>query len=121
MLLATVVVVLVLIQSGKEKSLSGTIAGAGESFFTKNKGKSKEKTLSIITTALSIIFVVLAVVFVIFVTTKSPSDKGGEKADAEVTESADAEGSETKESSEAEEESAAEEKEEASDSEEAAE
>ena len=114
MLLATVVVVLVLMQSGKEKSLSGTIAGAGESFFTKNKGKSKEKTLSIITTALSIIFVVLAVVFVIFVTTKSPSDKGGEKADAEVTESADAE-------EETEAESAAEEKEEASDSEEAAE
>ena len=67
MVLAAVVSVLILLQSGKEKSLSGTIAGAGESFFTKNKGKSKEKTLSIITTILSIIFVILAVVFVIVI------------------------------------------------------
>ena len=67
MVLAAVVSVLVLLQSGKEKSLSGTIAGAGESFFSKNKGKTKEKTLSIITTILSIIFVILAVVFVIVI------------------------------------------------------
>ncbi|MBE6534453.1 MAG: preprotein translocase subunit SecG [Ruminococcaceae bacterium] len=70
MVLATVVTVLVLLQSGKEKSLSGTIAGAGESFFTKNKGKTKEKALSIITTIISIIFVVLAVVFVIVIAAK---------------------------------------------------
>ena len=67
MVLAAVVSVLVLMQSGKEKSLSGTIAGAGESFFSKNKGKSKEKTLGIITTVLAIIFVLLTVAFVIVV------------------------------------------------------
>ena len=67
MVLATVVTVLVLLQSGKEKSLSGTIAGAGESFFTKNKGKTKEKTLSIVTSILAIIFVILAVFFVIII------------------------------------------------------
>lgn len=67
MVLAAVVSVLILLQSGKEKSLSGTIAGAGESFFSKNKGKTKERTLSIITTILSIIFVILAVVFVIVI------------------------------------------------------
>lgn len=69
MVLATIVVVLVLIQTGKEKSLSGTIAGAGESFFTKNKGKTKEKKLSIITTIVTIIFIILAVVFAIMVST----------------------------------------------------
>lgn len=67
MVLAAVVVILVLIQSGKEKSLSGTIAGAGESFFSKNKGKTKEKRLSIITTVFAIMFVVLAVIFAIMV------------------------------------------------------
>ena len=67
MVLAAVVVILVLMQSGKEKSLSGTIAGAGESFFSKNKGKTKEKRLSIITTVFAIMFVVLAVVFAIMV------------------------------------------------------
>ena len=65
--LAVAVVVCVMLQSGKEKSLSGTIAGAGESFFSKNKGKSKEKTLGIITTVLAIIFVLLTVAFVIVV------------------------------------------------------
>ena len=67
MVLAAIIVVLVLIQSGKEKSLSGTIAGAGESFFSKNKGKTKEKRLSIVTTVFAIIFVVLAVIFAIMV------------------------------------------------------
>ena len=70
MVLAAVVVFLVLIQTGKEKSLSGTIAGAGESFFTKNKGKTKEKKLSIITTIFTIIFIILAVVFAIMVSVK---------------------------------------------------
>lgn len=70
MVLAAIVVVLVLMQSGKEKSLSGTIAGAGESFFTKNKGKTREKKLSIITTIFTIIFILLAVVFAIMVSVK---------------------------------------------------
>lgn len=72
MVLAAVVAVLILMQTGKEKSLSGTIAGAGESFFSKNKGKTKERTLSIITSILSIIFVILAVVFVIVIAITEP-------------------------------------------------
>ena len=67
MVLATAVSILVLLQSGKEKSLSGTIAGAGESFFSKNKGKTKERTLSVITSVLSIVLVVLIVVYVIVI------------------------------------------------------
>ena len=67
LVLSVVLTVLVVMQSGKEKSLSGTIAGAGESFFSKNKGKTKERTLSVITSILSIIFVILAIVFVIII------------------------------------------------------
>ena len=72
MLLAVVVVVLVIMQTGKEKSLSGAIAGAGESFFSKNKGKTKEKTLSIITTILTVIFALLAVILVIVIAVREP-------------------------------------------------
>lgn len=61
-LLAVVLVICVLLQSGKEKSLSGTIAGAGESFFSKSKGKTKEKMLSRITTLMAVVFVVMVVV-----------------------------------------------------------
>ena len=73
MVLAAVMSVLVLMQSGKEKSLSGTIAGAGESFFSKNKGKTKERYLSVITTVLSIICVLVAVVLVIVVAINEPA------------------------------------------------
>ena len=60
--MAAVLITCVLLQSGKEKSLSGTIAGAGESFFSKSKGKTKEKMLSRSTTLMAIIFVIMVVV-----------------------------------------------------------
>ena len=67
--LAVALIVCVMLQSGKEKSLSGTIAGAGESFFSKSKGKSKDKILSRATTILSFVFaaVVVAMYVVIIV------------------------------------------------------
>ena len=65
--LALTVITLVMIQSGKEKSLSGTIAGAGESFFNKSKGKTKEKILGRVTTILSFVFA--AVVVAMYVVT----------------------------------------------------
>ena len=68
--LAVVLIACVLLQSGKEKSLSGTIAGAGESFFGQGKGRSKDKVLSRITTVLSFVFVILVVVMYIYVAAK---------------------------------------------------
>ncbi len=70
MALAAVLVVAVLLQSGKEKSLSGTIVGGAETFFGKNKSKQKDKTLSAITTVLSILFAVMTVVMYIIIATK---------------------------------------------------
>ncbi len=67
--LAVALVVCVLMQSGKDKSLSGTITGgASESFFARGKGKSKDKVFSLITTVLAIIFAIVAVIMVIWVT-----------------------------------------------------
>ncbi len=65
--LAVALVICVMAQQGKEKGLSGTITGAGESFFSKGKGKTKEKKLAIATTVLAIVFAVLAVAFGIIV------------------------------------------------------
>ena len=64
---ALVLITFVLLQSGKDKSLSSTIAGAAETFFTKVKGKTRDKLLSRATTALSVVFVVLVVVLYIVV------------------------------------------------------
>jgi preprotein translocase subunit SecG len=59
--LAVALITCVMLQSGKEKSLSGTIAGAGESFFSKSKGKSKDRMLSRVTTILSFVFAAVVV------------------------------------------------------------
>ena len=65
--LAVVLIICVLMQSGKEKSLSGSITGAGETFFSKGKSRTKDKILARATTALAIVFVVLTVAFGIIV------------------------------------------------------
>lgn len=65
--LAVVLVACVLLQSGKDKRLSGAIAGSSESFFGATKGKTKDKMLSRITTALAVVFVVLVVIMYIMV------------------------------------------------------
>ena len=67
---AIALIVLVLIQSGKDKRLSGTIAGAAETFFGKSKAADNEKKLSIATTVLSIVFAVIVLVMYFFIATK---------------------------------------------------
>ena len=56
----------VLMQSGKSKKLSGTIAGGAETFFGKTKGKSIDKKLSKLTTAIAIVFVLLGIIMWLF-------------------------------------------------------
>ena len=61
LVLAVALVVLVLMQSGKEKNLSGSIAGGAETFFGKSKGSDISKKLSVVTTVLAIVFVLLVI------------------------------------------------------------
>lgn len=58
---ALFLVVAVLMQHGKSKNLSGTIAGGAETFFGKTKGKAVDKVLSKVTSIVAIVFVVLVV------------------------------------------------------------
>ena len=57
--------VLVMLQSGKDKKLSGAIAGGSDSFYGKTKSTDRSKLLSWATTIVAIVFVVL--VFVMYV------------------------------------------------------
>ena len=68
-LLAIFLVVAVLMQSGKDKRLSGAIAGGAETFFGKSKAQRWDKLLSTLTTIVSIVFAVLAVVMYIYIST----------------------------------------------------
>lgn len=68
--LAVVLIACVLLQSGKDKKLSGAIAGAGENFFGQGKAQTRDKMLSRITTILSLVFVILVVVLYIYLAAK---------------------------------------------------
>ena len=65
-LMAIFLVIAVLMQSGKDSHLSGTIAGGAETFFGKTKGKTIDRVLSKATTIVSIIFVVLVLLVYVF-------------------------------------------------------
>lgn len=60
-LICIALVVLVLMQEGKSAGL-GSISGAAETFWDKNKGRSIEGKLVKITKALAVLFMVFAVI-----------------------------------------------------------
>ena len=59
--LVVVLTAVVLFQSAKDKSLSGTIAGGAETFFGKTKGTAMDKILSKATIVISILIVLITV------------------------------------------------------------
>ena len=61
-LLSVAIIVLVLRQEGKSAGLSGAIAGGAETFFGKNKSRTMESKLVLITKIIAISFFVLALV-----------------------------------------------------------
>ncbi len=60
-LICVALVILVLMQEGKSAGL-GSISGAAETYWGKNKGRSMEGRLVQITKALAVLFMVLAVI-----------------------------------------------------------
>lgn len=67
LVLAVGLVALVLMQQGKNKKLSGTIAGGSETFFGKSKSGDSNKVLSLVTAIVSIVFVCLVVAMYLIV------------------------------------------------------
>lgn len=57
--LATIVIVLM--QKSREGGLSGAIAGGSDTFFGKNKGRTKEAILAKVTRYVAIVFFVLCI------------------------------------------------------------
>ena len=66
-LFAVVLTVLVMMQSGKDKKLSGAIAGGSDSFLSKGNGNKTDALLTRLTLILSIIFGVLIIAMYIIV------------------------------------------------------
>lgn len=67
LVMAVFLTVAVLAQSGKDKNLSGAIAGGADTFFGKTKGNTIDKLLSKITAAVGVIFTLIVIVMYIVV------------------------------------------------------
>jgi preprotein translocase subunit SecG len=61
LVMAIFIVVAVLLQSGKEDGLSGSIAGGADTFFAKSKTKTLDKVLSKATLVVAILFAIIVV------------------------------------------------------------
>ena len=60
--MAVFLLIAVLMQSGKDKRLSGTIGGGTDTYYGQNKGKSRDKIVAILTAVVAIVFTILVVV-----------------------------------------------------------
>lgn len=67
LVLAIVLIGLVLVQQGKDKKLSGAIAGGSDTFYGKSKGAGKDKLLSVATAIVAVVFVAIVVVMYLVV------------------------------------------------------
>lgn len=61
-ILALILIAIVLLQSGKQAGLSGSIAGGAETFFGKNKARTLDGMLSRLTTIVAILFIITSFV-----------------------------------------------------------
>lgn len=65
--MAVFLVVAVLMQQGKDKKLSGAIAGGSDTFYGKSGGAGKDKILSIATAVCAVVFVVIVIAMYLIV------------------------------------------------------
>ena len=61
------IIVIILLQSGKQAGLSGAISGAAETFFGKNKGRTLDAILSKYTAVAAIGFLITSIVLQIII------------------------------------------------------
>lgn len=62
LIICVALIVIVLMQSGKQAGLSGSIAGGAETFFGKNKGRTIDAILGKWTSVCAVLFMILAIV-----------------------------------------------------------
>jgi len=66
-LFAISIIIIVLLQSGKQAGLSGSIAGGAETFFGKNKGRTLDAILSKYTSFAAIFFLITSIVLQVLI------------------------------------------------------
>jgi len=64
MVVCLALTIVVLMQEGKQAGLTGAISGAAETYWGKNKGRSMEGKLEMVTRILAILFIGLSILFI---------------------------------------------------------
>jgi len=60
-IISIVLTIIVLMQEGKDNGLSGTLTGTADSYWAKNKGRSKDSVIKKVTVVLAVLYFVLAI------------------------------------------------------------
>ncbi|MDO4536163.1 MAG: preprotein translocase subunit SecG [Clostridium perfringens] len=61
-ILAIIIMISILVQPSKSDALSGFVPGNGDTFFAKNKGRTKESRLIKLTIVTSILFAICTII-----------------------------------------------------------
>lgn len=61
-IVCVLLVILVMMQESKSEGLTGTMSGMGESYWSKNKGRSREGNMIKWTAVLTVVFLVMTVI-----------------------------------------------------------
>ena len=59
-IVSVALMIIVLMQEGKENGLTGTLTGSADTYWSKNKGRSKDAVMCKITVVLAVLFFLLA-------------------------------------------------------------
>ncbi len=86
---ALALIVVVLLQHGKQQGLSGAIAGGAETFFGKNKGRTVDVMLKKFTSVVAILFIALSLALTFVASKQNGAD---ESTETEATDTADTSG-----------------------------
>ncbi len=65
--MAIFLTIVVLMQSGKDKRLSGTISGGADTYYGQNKAKSRDRLIGRLTLIVAIVFSVMVVAMYIII------------------------------------------------------
>ena len=86
-LLSAFLIVLILLQPAKQEGV-GAISGSTDTFFSKNKGRTREGMLMRMTIVVSIVIFVLVLLYFISLSIYSPEDPFGQNAAEAIVKSA---------------------------------
>ena len=67
LVISVALIIIVLMQQGKQQGLSGAIAGGAETFFGKNKGRTMDAMLKRFTTVVAALFIITSIVLSLFI------------------------------------------------------